>query len=113
MQLLLEPFVVEMRLGVQKLVKVPRLWQLLMINHGLSQQCNVGKSAEINVLYDAIAAPPDGIKQKNLLGDWAYDSDNHDADLKKQGIHLIAAHKWNRVRQKTQDSHKLKRLKKR
>jgi transposase len=49
-----------------------------------------------------------------LIGDKAYDSDPLDAILrKKYGISLIAPHKVNRVREKTQDGRQLRRYKKR
>ena len=45
-----------------------------------------------------------------LIGDRAYDSDPLDARLRQQyGIELIAPHKNNRSRPKTQDGRKLRR----
>ena len=45
---------------------------------------------------------------KWLVGDKAYDSDDHDEELKKQGIQLIAPHKRNRTKPPTQDEESLK-----
>jgi transposase len=46
-------------------------------------------------------------RPKNLVGDKAYDSDPLDQILKKQGINMIAPHKKNRVKEKTQCSEEL------
>jgi IS5 family transposase len=46
-----------------------------------------------------------------LIGDKAYDSDPLDAELAEQGIELIALHKGNRQKAKTQDGRKLRRYK--
>jgi transposase len=48
-----------------------------------------------------------------MIGDKAYDSDPLDAELAKLDIELIAPHKANRKRQKTQDGRKLRRYKRR
>ena len=49
-----------------------------------------------------------------LIGDKAYDSDPHDqALLKKYDIELIAPHRKNRKRTKTQDGRKLRPYKRR
>lgn len=50
---------------------------------------------------------------ERLIGDKAYDSDELDARLKEKGIELIAPHKTNRKKQKTQDGRKLRRYKRR
>lgn len=47
------------------------------------------------------------------MGDKAYDSDPLDAALGQQGIEMIAPHKSNRVRAKTQDGRKRRRYKRR
>jgi transposase len=46
---------------------------------------------------------------QRLIGDKAYDSDPLDARLARQGIELIAPHKCNRVKPKTQDGRALRR----
>ena len=50
---------------------------------------------------------------ERLIGDKAYDSDELDERLADMGIEMIAPHKTNRVRQKTQDGRKLRRYKRR
>lgn len=52
-------------------------------------------------------------KPENLIGDKAYDSDKLDAELGEQGIEMIAPHKQNRVRPKTQDGRRLRRYERR
>jgi transposase len=44
-----------------------------------------------------------------LIGDRAYDSDPLDAMLAKQGIELIAPHRFNRIKPATQDGRVLRR----
>jgi transposase len=48
-----------------------------------------------------------------LVGDRAYDSDPLDATLQAQGVEMIAPHRRNRKKQKTQDGRKLRRYKRR
>jgi len=48
-----------------------------------------------------------------LIGDRAYDSDPLDAELQMQGIQMIAPHKRNRIKLKTQDGRVLRRYKRR
>lgn len=48
-----------------------------------------------------------------LIGDRAYDSDPLDEQLAYQGIELIAPHRKNRKKPKTQDGRPLRRYKKR
>jgi transposase len=48
-----------------------------------------------------------------LIGDKAYDSDPLDNELKEQGIEMIAPHKANRKKAKTQDGRCLRRYKRR
>lgn len=50
---------------------------------------------------------------KKLVGDRAYDSDPLDKTLKAKGVELIAPHKRNRKKKKTQDGRKLRPYKKR
>lgn len=52
-------------------------------------------------------------RPNKLIGDKAYDSDPLDKELKKLDIELIAPHKVNRKRAKTQDGRKLRRYKRR
>ena len=50
---------------------------------------------------------------EKLIGDRAYDSDPLDEKLKEKGIELIAPHRSNRKKEKTQDGRKLRRYKRR
>ena len=53
-------------------------------------------------------------KPEKLIGDKAYDSDTLDDDLlKKHGVEMIAPHRRNRKKPKTQDGRKLRRYKRR
>ncbi len=52
-------------------------------------------------------------KPEKLIGDKAYDSDLLDEELAQSGIEMIAPHKRNRKRAKTQDGRKLRRYKRR
>src|SRR5215204_7562680 len=52
-------------------------------------------------------------KPDRLVGDKAYDSDPLDERLKEQGIEMIAPHRRNRKKKKTQDGRKLRRYKRR
>jgi transposase len=52
-------------------------------------------------------------KPEKLIGDKAYDSDDLDDDLGKQGIDMIAPHRSNRIKEQTQDGRKLRRYKRR
>ena len=54
----------------------------------------------------------EGVPEK-LIGDKAYDSDPLDEELAQSGIELIAPHKRNRKKAKTQDGRKLRRYKRR
>src|SRR3990170_6226326 len=42
-------------------------------------------------------------KPENLIGDRAYDSDKLDEELRNDGIEMIAPHRSNRKKRKTQD----------
>lgn len=50
---------------------------------------------------------------ERLIGDRAYDSDPLDERLENQGIELIAPHRSNRTRPKSQDGRTLRRYRKR
>jgi transposase len=52
-------------------------------------------------------------KPKRLIGDKAYDSDPLDETLLEQGIEMIAPHRKNRKKKKSQDGRKLRRYKRR
>jgi len=48
-------------------------------------------------------------KPDKLIGDKAYDSDDLDDDLRKQGIDMIAPHRRNRLKDNAQDGRKFRR----
>lgn len=50
---------------------------------------------------------------EKLIGDRAYDSDGLDEQLAEKGVEMIAPHKNNRKKNKTQDGRKLRRYKRR
>jgi transposase len=50
---------------------------------------------------------------ERLIGDKAYDSDPLDEKLKQQGVEMIAPHRGNRKKKKTQDGRKLRRYRRR
>jgi transposase len=52
-------------------------------------------------------------RPEHLIGDKAYDSDPLDARLAEHGIELIAPHRANRKKPKTQDGRPLRRYKRR
>ena len=52
-------------------------------------------------------------KPENLIGDRAYDSDQLDDELKKQGTEMIAPHRSNRKKRQTQDGRRLRRYERR
>jgi transposase len=68
---------------------------------------------EVTLVHDTLQARfVEGTPQR-LIGDKAYDSDPLDASLKAQGIEMIAPHRANRRKPKTQDGRKLRRYKRR
>ena len=68
---------------------------------------------EVTLVEATIASRFVADKPRRLIGDRAYDSDPLDEQLRTQGIELIAPHRRNRVRPKTQDGRKLRRYKRR
>lgn len=52
-------------------------------------------------------------KPEKLIGDRAYDSDELDKDLAQQGIEMIAPHRVNRRKRRTQDGRRLHRYERR
>ena len=52
-------------------------------------------------------------KPERLIGDKAYDSDPLDESLLERGIEMIAPHRKNRKKKKTQDGRKLRRYRRR
>lgn len=64
---------------------------------------------EVTLVEATVASRFVADKPRRLIGDRAYDSDPLDEQLRTQGIELIAPHRRNRVRPKTQDGRRLRR----
>jgi len=63
---------------------------------------------QLSFEFYMIEAKPD-----YLIGDRAYDSDKLDEQLREEGIDMIAPHRGNRVKAKTQDGRRLRRYQRR
>ena len=68
---------------------------------------------EVTLVEEALAASFLDERPERLIGDRAYDSDPLDAALRERGIEMIAPHRRNRKKKKTQDGRKLRRYKRR
>lgn len=68
---------------------------------------------EIKLVEKTIAHRFTKKKPKRLIGDRAYDSDPLDEQLQKQHVELIAPHKRNRRKKKTQDGRTLRKYRSR
>jgi transposase len=68
---------------------------------------------EVTLVADTLQASHASGTPERLIGDRAYDSDPLDAELKDMGIEMIAPHRRNRKKPKTQDGRKLRRYKRR
>jgi len=80
--------------------------------HGLPVACSVASASphETQLVETTIEQRFTRAKPKRMIGDAAYDSDPLDQHLReKHRIRLIAPHKSNRRRKKTQDGRELRR----
>lgn len=68
---------------------------------------------EITLVEETLASSFAPGEPERLVGDRAYDSDPLDAALAERGIEMIAPHRRNRKKNKTQDGRKLRRYKRR
>ncbi len=68
---------------------------------------------EVKLIERTICERFTDARPERVIGDKAYDSDPLDKQLKKLDIELIAPHKANRKKAKTQDGRKLRRYKRR
>jgi transposase len=68
---------------------------------------------ELTLVEATLAASCAGEEPERLIGDRAYDSDPLDGALEGRGIEMIAPHRRNRKKRKTQDARKLRRYKRR
>jgi transposase len=68
---------------------------------------------EVTLVEATLASRFVAAKPERLIGDRAYDSDPLDNNLREEGIEMIAPHRSNRAKPKTQDGRKLRRYKRR
>ena len=68
---------------------------------------------EVSLVRATLAQVFTSERPLRLVGDRAYDSDPLDAQLQEEGIEMIAAHRRNRKKPKTQDGRKLRRYRRR
>ncbi len=68
---------------------------------------------EVRLVQQTLASGFLSERPERLIGDRAYDSDKLDAELKEQGIEMIAPHRRNRKKPATQDGRVLRRYKRR
>ena len=68
---------------------------------------------EVTLVQATLAEVLTTEQPQRVIGDKAYDSDPLDAELKEQGIEMIAPHKSNRKKMPTQDGRVLRRYKRR
>lgn len=100
-------------MGVTKIGKDTKIMPIIdKDSRSLATLTTSANPHEITLLTDVIEDLPEGTRPEVLVGDKACDSDVHDETLRKQDIELIAPHKQNRQKPKTQDGRKLRRMKK-
>ncbi len=68
---------------------------------------------EVSLVGETLAQVFTAERPERLIDDKAYDSDPLDAELAAEGIELIAPHRSNRKKARTQDGRKLRRYKRR
>jgi transposase len=68
---------------------------------------------EVTLVGATLAVSCAGEEPERLIGDRAYDSDPLDETLEERGIEMIAPHRRDRKKRKTQDGRKLRRYKRR
>lgn len=83
--------------------------------HGLPFAIDIrtAQRHEVKLVQSTLAARFVADLPERLIGDKAYDSDPLDAELAQLGIDMIAPHRRNRKKAKTQDGRKLRRYKRR
>lgn len=68
---------------------------------------------EVTLVEETLASGFLKVEPERLIGDKAYDSDPLDESLLERGIEMIAPHRKNRKKRRTQDGRKLRRYKRR
>jgi IS5 family transposase len=66
---------------------------------------------EVSLVKETLGGSFVPSRPERLVGDRAYDPDPLDAELRNEGIEMIAPHRKNRKKPKTQDGRKLRRYK--
>ena len=82
---------------------------------GIPIAVSVGSASphEVTLVETTLAAGFIPARPRRLIGDRAYDSDPLDTRLSESGIEMIAPHKRNRLKPRTQDGRSLKRYRRR
>jgi transposase len=82
---------------------------------GLPIAISIGSASphEVTLVETTLEARFTDEQPKRLIGDKAYDSDPLDERLAENGVELIAPHRSNRKKAKTQDGRKLRRYRRR
>lgn len=88
---------------------------VLVDGHGLPIALSLHEAAkhEVTLAFDLSQKVLTKNPPKRIIGDKAYDSDPLDAELAAVGIEMIASHRKNRKKKRTQDVRKLRRQKRR
>ena len=83
--------------------------------HGLPLAISVesAQKAEVTLVEDVMGSRFTDDTPERLIGDKGYDSDPLDEDLRKADVEMIAPHRSNRKREKTQDGRALRRYRRR
>jgi transposase len=68
---------------------------------------------EVTLVHDTLKERFFRQKPLRLIGDRAYDSDGLDQELAEEGIELISPHRFNRIKQPSQDGRPLRRYRRR
>jgi transposase len=77
----------------------------------LAVYTSAARAHEVTLVEDTLAENLTGEPPRRLIGDKAYDSDPLDAELAGASIEMIAPHKKNRKKAKSQDGRALRRWK--
>ena len=83
--------------------------------HGLPLAADTASASphEVTLVRDTLAARFTRERPERLIGDRAYDSDPLDRELAEEGVELIAPHRSNRSKPRTQDGRQLRRYRRR
>src|SRR5438093_7714171 len=97
--------------ATQNLIAAPMKIMAIVDRHGLplSVSTHAANHHEVRLVQLCFDFYMIEAKPENLIGDRAYDSDPLDAELRKDGIEMIAPHRCNRSKPPTQDRRRLSR----